>query len=113
MLCKKYTNIYLGKLSTKGITSKNNKLNKYEKLFTYAISHDKFKTILTNKAKEFGVKLNIVCEGNTTKTCGGCGYVKENVKNSRIFKCDNCKIKIDRDTNGARSILIKHLPYIL
>lgn len=110
-LCSNYTNIFLGKLSTKSIVSKEQKLNKDEKLFTYAISHDKFRTILTNKVKEYGIKLNIVCEGFTSKTCGNCGKVNE-VGLKRILTC-NCKVSIDRDVNGARNILIKHLPHLL
>lgn len=110
-LCKMYSKIVLGKLSTKGIT-KGKRLTKLEKLFSYAISHDKFRTVLMNKAKEFGVKFEIVCEGNTTKTCGKCGKLNEKVGSSRVFKCSNCLLNIDRDLNAARNILIKHYPLI-
>ena len=72
-----------------------------------AISHDKFRTILKQKALKYGSTVRIVCEGNTSKTCGACGNVKE-IKNKRIYNCDNCFAIIDRDVNGARNILIKH-----
>jgi len=111
-LCSNYTNIILGKLSTKGIVSNNKNLNKNEKLFTYAISHDRFRTILTNKANEYGIKLKIACEGYTSKTCGKCGIVQE-IGNARVYNCKGCKVSIDRDVNGARNILIKHLPMLL
>lgn len=106
-LCKNYKTILLGKLSIQDITSKDSKLYTNEKLFSYAISHDKFRTILKQKALKYGSKVHIVCEGNTSKTCGGCGEVKE-IKNKRVYNCEKCKIIIDRDVNGARNILIKH-----
>jgi transposase len=106
-LCANYSTIILGKLSIQGITSKEGKLQPNEKLFSYAISHDKFRTILKQKALKYGSKVHIVCEGNTSKTCGACGTVKE-IKNNRVYKCEVCKSVIDRDINGARNILIKH-----
>lgn len=106
-LCKNYSTIILGKLSIQGITSKEGNLQSNEKLFSYAISHDKFRTILKQKALKYGSKVHIVCEGNTSKTCGACGNVKE-IKNNRVYKCEVCKSVIDRDINGARNILIKH-----
>ena len=106
-LCKNYSTIILGKLSTQGITSKTSKLQPNEKLYSYAISHDKFRTILKQKALKYGSKVHIVCEGNTSRTCGVCGSIKE-IKNNRIYKCEVCKSIIDRDINGARNILIKH-----
>lgn len=106
-LCKNYSTIILGKLSVKGITSKEGKLQPKEKLYSYAISHDKFRTILKQKVLKYGSTVHIVCEGNTSKTCGVCGTVKE-IKNNRIYKCEVCNAIIDRDINGARNILIKH-----
>jgi len=106
-LCKNYSTIILGKLSIQGITSKEGKLQSNEKLFSYAISHNKFRTILKQKALKYGSKVHIVCEGNTSKTCGACGTVKE-IKNNRVYNCEVCKSVIDRDVNGSRNILIKH-----
>ena len=106
-LCSNYSKILLGKLNIQNITSKDGKLCTNEKLFSYAISHDKFRTILKQVALKYGSTVHIVCEGNTSKTCGACGNVKE-IKNKRIYNCDNCKAIIDRDVNGARNILIKH-----
>ena len=33
--------------------------------------------------------------------------------NSRDFKCDNCNLNIDRDTNGARNIYLRNIEFIL
>jgi transposase len=109
-LCLNFDEIYLGKLSTKAITS-NEKSNlcDFEKLYTYAISHFKFSTILKNKCEEYNVKFKLVDEAFTTRTCGKCAVLNNNVGANRIFNCTKCNIRIDRDLNGARNILIKHI----
>lgn len=107
-ICRTFDNIYLGKLSTKGITSRKNKMSSLEKEFTYALSHDKFRNILTNKAQEYRRNLFIVDESYTSKACGCCGKLT-NVGLSRVYNCSSCNSKLDRDLNAARNILIKHL----
>lgn len=38
----------------------------------------------------------------SSKTCSGCGHIKESLKLSdRIFECDSCHLRIDRDLNAA------------
>ena len=46
---------------------------------------------------------------NTSKTCTNCGWLNHNLSNKDCFKCNKCCIEIDRDTNGARNILLKEL----
>ena len=53
--------------------------------------------------------LYIVDESYTSKTCGVCGYIKENLGGNKVYKCDDCGLKIGRDYNGARNILIKNM----
>ena len=107
-LLNRFNVIYLGNLSTKGITSKTKKMYSFEKIYTYAVSHYKFQTILEQKAKEYNIEVNIVNEAYTTMTCGKCGTLNKNVGSSRIFNCLDCGVSIDRDLNGARNILIKN-----
>lgn len=52
--------------------------------------------------------LYIVTEEFTSKTCTSCGSIKNNLGSNKLFECANCGLKIDRDINGARNILIKH-----
>ncbi len=107
-LCSNYNEIYLGKLSTQSITKrKSSKLSPFDKLYAYALGHCEFRTFLENKAREYNVKLNIVKEHFTSKTCGVCAHVKD-IKGDREYICLKCKSHLDRDLNGARNILLKH-----
>lgn len=106
-ICSKYNEIYLGKLSTKSCISERSKLSPEEKLYSLSLGHCLFRNILENKAREFNVKLNIVREHYTSKTCGVCGAIKD-IKGDREYECSKCKCHLDRDLNGARNILIKH-----
>ncbi len=74
------------------------------------LSHYRFRQHLINKAREYpGVKVLLVTEEFTSKTCGKCGKLNETLGSSKIFECKKCNIKMDRDHNGARNILIKTL----
>jgi putative transposase len=108
MLCQFFDKILLGKLSTKGITSKVNKMPTFEKHYAYMISHYKFSNILIEVAEKYNTEVKVVCESYTSKTCGGCGYI-QNISNLDIYDCKQCNMRIDRDLNGARNILIKNV----
>jgi len=56
-----------------------------------------------------GKKINIITEEFTSKTCGNCGWLDEKLLNKNIFNCKSCNLKLSRDINGARNILLKHL----
>jgi putative transposase len=74
-------------------------------------SHYTFKQRLLYKAKELGVKVIIVNEAYTSKTCSACGHI-QNIGSKSIFKCE-CGLTIDRDLNGARGIFLKNLSLAL
>ena len=41
----------------------------------------------------------------SSKTCSGCGNVKETLLLSeRVYRCDSCGLEIDRDKNAAKNI---------
>jgi len=69
--------------------------------------HYTFRTRLERKCKERGCLFKKVSEEYTSKTCSSCGHIKTNLGTSEVYKCQTCHIKIDRDTNGAKNILIK------
>lgn len=106
-LTKKYKLIFLPKFESQEMVSKNKKLPKVVRHKLNILSHYKFQQKLQFKCLEKNVHLNIVSEEFTSKTCTKCGTLNENLKSSRIFKCSNCNLIIDRDINGARNIFIK------
>ena len=90
--------------SNRVLTSTNSRLMN---TFAFYKFHQKLKSMCSLKK----VKLYIVNEAYTSKTCGVCGTINNKLGGSKIFKCVNseCKISIDRDYNGSRNILLKHL----
>ena len=69
----------------------------------------KFDQKLKSLCERRGNNLYIVDESYTSKTCGRCGNLHNSLGGSKIYKCNSCGLKIDRDINGARNILLKHL----
>jgi transposase len=64
---------------------------------------------LENMCKSRGNNYKVITEENTSKTCTGCGKKKEDLGSSEVYKCEKCKIKIDRDVNASRNICIKNI----
>ena len=72
--------------------------------------HFSFRQFLMHKAMEYPGKRVVVCdEAYTSKCCGKCGTLNEKLGSSKTFSCSNCSYKADRDDNGARNILLRHL----
>jgi putative transposase len=71
-------------------------------------SHYRFRQRLLSRAKLQNVKVLVVTEEYTSRTCTRCGVLNpKSVKKEK--KCVSCKLKIDRDINGSRNILLKTL----
>jgi putative transposase len=106
-LISKYDNIIIGKISTGSIVQGNlpSKINRS----IINLSHYLFRTRLEEKCRINNINLHIQDERYTSKTCGRCGYINNTLGGSKIFKCTECNINIDRDINGARNILMKHI----
>jgi len=72
--------------------------------------HYQFKTRLLSKAVSRGTRVYLVGEEHTTKSCGQCGLINDDIEGSKTFWCDGCGLKgVDRDVHAARNILMKHL----
>jgi transposase len=69
----------------------------------------KFKQRLQYKCLRNNIGYTEVDEAYTSKTCTGCSYFNKNLGKRKIFNCAICKLIIDRDINGARNILLKHM----
>ncbi|MFP3416899.1 MAG: transposase [Nitrososphaeria archaeon] len=60
-------------------------------------------------AQEYKIKVKLVDEENTSKTCSLCGEIHENGRIKRgLFKCSHTRKVINADLNGAINIL--HIP---
>jgi putative transposase len=72
-------------------------------------SHYRFKQRLLFKRQEHPWCKVVVCdEAYTSKTCGQCGQLHHALGASKVFACPHCKVRIDRDVNAARNILLKN-----
>ena len=71
----------------------------------------KLKCKLISQCEKYHTKIEVVDESYTSVTCGNCLKRKEKgeLKGSRLYECNYCGIKIDRDYNGARNILLKQI----
>ena len=61
---------------------------------------------LIRKAKERLIAIRLVDQFYpSSKTCSNCGYYKKDLKlHQRVYHCDNCKEKIDRDFNASLNL---------
>ncbi|OWY99141.1 Transposase [Phytophthora megakarya] len=69
-----------------------------------AQAHYRFKMHLKYKLERAGERLVESEEEYTSKTCSGCGAIKNNLGGSEIFWCGSCRAVFDRDLNAARNI---------
>ena len=99
------------KKEIKEITKKR-RLNGRVKFVLSQLSHYKFKEHLKKKSIEYGSEIIIVTEEFTSKTCTNCGCQGTSYDKKRIKQCV-CGVKIDRDINGARNILIKNIKKVV
>ena len=103
-LVNTYDNIYIGKLSTKSILSRNNvKISKKTKRMIGVLSPYLFRQRLMYMGYKYGSMVYEVDEYLTTKTCSNCGKINE-IGASKIHKC-KCGMCADRDENSAKTHL--------
>ena len=72
------------------------------------LSHGAFKKKLIGRCKRNGNDVIIMDESYTSKTCGKCGELHD-INGKEVYKCTKCGLRIDRDINGARNIMIRLL----
>jgi IS605 OrfB family transposase len=105
-LTDNYKNIIVGNLSTKKI-GEGKKIGAMTKRKGNLLSFDKFKMILKYMCEKKGNNFKEIDEAYTTQCCGRCGFQKKDVGGAHIYKCDKCELKIGRDINSARLMIIK------
>jgi putative transposase len=112
-LCSTFKRIYIptfevSNMVCKGIPERARKINSKAVRKMISLSHYAFKEKLLYMAQTKHVQVEIVSEAYTSKTCGGCGYIKNNLGGAKVYKCDQCPFELDRDYNGARNILLRN-----
>lgn len=117
-LCKNYETVLLPSFNVSQMVKRTEnrddgstrRLNHTAARMLLSWNHYKFKQRLLNKGQELGCKVIIVNEAYTTKTCTRCGVVRGPLQ-GKTFQCesDSCGLVIDRDINGSRNILLRHL----
>jgi IS605 OrfB family transposase len=109
-LVKNYKTIYLGNMSAKDIVRKESKiLSNVQKVACLMTKYYQFNQRLEYKSKLYGVKLKVIDESYTSKTCSNCCYYDKQLGDSKIYNCYLCDMSIDRDLNGARNIFFKSI----
>ncbi|UPR03652.1 putative IS605 transposase [Chloropicon primus] len=113
-LCRRFDTILLPEFKSQDMVKKNNNgrrrvIRKKTARTLLTLRHYAFRTFLASKVLLHGSELAIVTEEYTSKTCGRCGHIKDNLGGAEVYKCQKCGFKCGRDDNGARNILLKHL----
>ncbi len=110
ILTKIYQVILLPVFHSKKMANRENrKMSKTSARLLLGLSHYSFQQKLMFKAKQRGRTVILCKEHYTSKCCGRCGVINENLGSKKIFKCGNCHLIADRDVHAARNILIRSL----
>ena len=104
-LVTRFENIHLGKISTSSIISnKRSNLGSINKRRMNVLSFYKFTETIKIMAKKYKCNIIEVNEYMTSKTCHNCKNIDKDLGMKKIYNCNCCKIKIDRDINAAINI---------
>lgn len=108
--CENYRVIFLPKFEVSGMVRKagGRKLRKKTVRGLLALKHYAFRRCLLNKAREYPwVRVYLVNEAYTSKTCTGCGWIDRDLGGKKTFDCRRCRLRLARDTNGSRNIMLR------
>jgi putative transposase len=112
-LCTSYRTILLPKFETSRMVRKRDRKLRSKtvrQMCTWA--HFRFRELLIAKAELFPWCKVIICdEAYTSKTCGRCGALHQQLQGNKTFKCPQpgCGYVADRDISAARNILLRYL----
>lgn len=86
------------------------KLKKCVKRRLNMLSFYKFKQRLIQTCTWYsGVRINCSSEAYTSKQCGHCGFLNDNLNGKETFECKNCLAVADRDVHGAFNHFLRDL----
>ncbi|MBU2639990.1 MAG: transposase [Nanoarchaeota archaeon] len=100
-LVNNYRLIAVEKLNIKGMVH-----NRYLAKHIYDVSWNRFIQLLSYKAvASGGLLIESTKTKGSSKRCSNCGFEMEMKLNKRVFKCDSCGLKLNRDHNAAINML--------
>lgn len=85
------------------------RLKKNVKFVLMMQGHYRFKQYLFSKGEENDCLIEEVTEEYTSKACSTCGKLSDEYDENRMKTCTKCGIKINRDLNGGKNILLKNI----
>ena len=104
-LLKNFKTINIGKVSINNMVSNlKGNLKEITKRRLLKLSHYRFREYLKLNSKKYENKINEIDEYMTSKTCHNCKNIKKDLGSSKIYNCEKCKIKLDRDINASINI---------
>ena len=80
--------------------------NRHLALSAHDAALGEFRSLLAYKAEEAGKHVALVPSQYTSQLCSECGTIVAKSLSVRIHKCAACGLKLDRDVNAARNILM-------
>ena len=104
-LLKNYEIINIGKVSIKSMISKlKGNIHNITKRRLLRLSHYSFIEYLKLNALKYGNIINEIDEYQTTQQCHNCRNIKKDIGCNKIYNCNQCNIKLDRDVNASINI---------
>ena len=111
-LTKNYTDIFIPTFESSQMVKKTKrKLNSKTARNMLTWSHYRFEQTLKFYCQKRGVRLHLITEEYTSKTCSKCGHIHFKLGSNKHFKCPDCGHSIPRDFNGAINIALKTLSF--
>lgn len=104
-LVENYQYIFIPKLNFHNCK----KLNKKSKSKMASYRHCAFVDRLKNKTREISNTYVLeINEAFTSKTCSKCGNQHQSLKNKDIYECSECQLKIGRDINASKNVMLRY-----
>jgi len=109
-LTENYKTILIGDMSSKEIYRQGNKiLDGLTKQAVMQLNYYTFSKRLEYKYTVANKKYREINERYTSKMCSVCGWYNKKLGGNKEYKCEGCKLTMDRDVNGCRNIMVKGL----
>jgi IS605 OrfB family transposase len=91
MILEKNRYVFIGDMSVQKIVSNNNSvLSDMDKRVALQLCYYKFQQRLEYKCKKYGRYYRKINECYTSKCCGNCKSIKEDLAGSETYNCKNC-----------------------